>query len=151
LTPGTVRRVVVVKAREIMHTDVLTVDPTVSALDCARRMTEAHKGYAVLLREGRMVGIVTEWDFLAKLVAHGVDPATTPVSTLASSPVAFCDADTPTDEVVERMAREEIRRMVVTQSGRVVGMITSKDVIKAFKPYIDKISADISGFQPSLT
>jgi hypothetical protein len=38
----------------------------------------------------------------------------------------------------------------VTQGGTVVGMITSKDVIKAFKPYIDKISADISRFQPTL-
>lgn len=141
----------VVKAREIMHADVLTVDPTTSALDCARRMTAAHKGYAILLKDGRMDGIVTEWDFLAKLVAGGRDPAITPVSLLASTPVASCDAETPTDEVVSRMAREGIRRMVVTQAGRVVGMITSKDVIQAFKPYIDKISADISGFQPSLT
>ncbi|MGC2289407.1 MAG: CBS domain-containing protein [Thermoplasmata archaeon] len=141
----------VAKAREIMHADVLSVDPATTAFDCARRMADAHRGYAVLVKDGRMDGIVTEWDFVAKLVARGVDPATVPVAALASSPVASCDADTPTDEVVERMAREEIRRMVVTQGGRLVGMITSKDVIKAFKPYIDKLSADISGFQPSLT
>lgn len=134
-----------------MHADVLSVDPATTAFDCARRMADAHRGYAVLVKDGRMDGIVTEWDFVAKLVARGVDPATVPVAALASSPVASCDADTPTDEVVERMAREEIRRMVVTQGGRLVGMITSKDVIKAFKPYIDKLSADISGFQPSLT
>ena len=109
----------VVKAREIMHSDVMTVDPATTALACARQMVAARKGYAVLLKEGRMQGIVTEWDFLAKVVA--------------------------------RMAQEGIRRMVVTQGGRVVGMITSRDVIKAFKPYVDKISADISRLQPSLT
>jgi CBS domain-containing protein len=141
---------VVVKAREIMHTDVLTVDPEATAFECARRMVEAHQGYAILLKEGRLAGIVTEWDFLAKVVARGVDPATTPVAALSSTPVATCDADTPTDEVVARMAREGIRRMVVTHAGRVVGMITSRDVITAFKPYIDKLSADISGFQPSV-
>ncbi len=134
-----------------MHADVLTVDPALTALECARRMAEAHKGYAVLLQEGRMEGIVTEWDFLAKLIARGVDPATTRVASIASAPVASCDAGTPTHEVVERMAREGIRRMIVTQKGRVVGMITSKDVINAFKPYIDRLSADISGFHPSLT
>jgi CBS domain-containing protein len=142
---------VVVKARDIMHADVLAVEPTVTALDCARRMAESHKGYAVLIQEGRLQGIVTEWDFTAKLVARGADPATTPVVSLSSSPVATCDADTPTHEVIERMAREGIRRMVVTQAGRVVGMITSKDVINAFKPYVDRISADISGYQPSLS
>jgi signal-transduction protein with cAMP-binding, CBS, and nucleotidyltransferase domain len=134
-----------------MHADVLTLDPALTALDGARRMTDAHKGYAVLLKEGRLDGIVTEWDFLAKLVARGVDPASVTLASLASTPVASCDVETPTDEVIQRMAREGIRRMVVTQAGRVVGMITSKDVIQAFKPYVDKISADISGFQPSLT
>jgi signal-transduction protein with cAMP-binding, CBS, and nucleotidyltransferase domain len=142
---------VVVKAREIMHTPVLMVDPAITALDCARRMTDAHQGYAVLVKDGRMEGIVTEWDFLAKVLARGIDPAATPVASLASTPVTFCDADDPTDVVVERMAREGIRRMVVTQGGRVLGMITSKDVIQAFKPYIDKLSADISRFQPSLS
>lgn len=141
----------VVKAREIMHSDVMTVDPATTALACARQMVAAHKGYAVLLKEGRMQGIVTEWDFLAKVVANGVDPATIPVASLASSPVSSCDVDLPTDQVVARMAQEGIRRMVVTQGGRVVGMITSRDVIKAFKPYVDKISADISRLQPSLT
>lgn len=133
-----------------MHTDVLTVEPSTTVFECARRMAEVRKGYAVLLKDGQMRGIVTEWDFLAKVVARGVDPKATPVFTIASSPVASCDADTPTHEVVERMAREGIRRMVVTHGGKVVGMITSRDVIVAFKPYIDKISADISGFQPSL-
>ena len=147
---GAVPRLVVIKAREIMHADVLTADPASTALDCARRMAQARKGYAVLLKDGQMVGIVTEWDFLAKVVAREVDPAATMVSTIASAPVASCDVDTPTDVVVERMAREGIRRMVVTQGGRVVGMITSRDVIVAFKPYVDKISADISGYQPSL-
>jgi signal-transduction protein with cAMP-binding, CBS, and nucleotidyltransferase domain len=140
----------VVKAREIMHANLVTADPATTALACAQRMVEAHQGYAVLLKDGRMAGIVTEWDFLAKVVARSIDPATTPVSSLASSPVQFCDANAPTDEVVERMAREGIRRMVVTEGGRVVGIITAKEVIKAFKPYIDKISADISGFRPSV-
>lgn len=140
----------VVKAREIMHTDVLTVDPSVTAYECARRMADARKGYAILLRNGRLEGIVTEWDFLEKVIARHIDPASTPVSSLASAPVASCEAETPTDQVVARMAREGIRRIVVTHAGRVVGMITSRDVINAFKPYIDKISADISGFQPSV-
>jgi signal-transduction protein with cAMP-binding, CBS, and nucleotidyltransferase domain len=134
-----------------MHTPVLTVDPSINAFDCAQKMIDAHKGYAVLVKEGRLEGIVTEWDFLSKVVAGGLDPKTTRVASLASTPVASTDADTPTDEVVQRMAREGIRRIVVTQGGRVVGMITSRDVIQAFKPYIDKLSADISGFQPSLS
>ena len=134
-----------------MHADVLSLEPSTTALDCARRMAESRKGYAVLVQAGQLQGIVTEWDFLAKVVAKGIDPGATPVSAIASSPVATCDAETPTHEVIERMAREEIRRMVVTQQGRVVGMITSKEVIRAFRPYIDRISADISGYQPSLT
>ncbi len=141
---------VVARAQDIMHTDVLTVSPSTSVLDCARRMVAARKGYAVLLRDGAMVGIVTEWDFLEKVTAAGAPPADTPVERIASAPVTSCDADTPTSEVVERMARDGIRRMVVTRDGKVVGVISSRNVLDSFRRYVDQLSADISGFHPTL-
>ncbi len=133
-----------------MHRDVLLLGPSSSVFESARRMIAARKGYGVLQREGRLVGIVTEWDVLEKVVARGADPATTPVESIASAPVVSCDANTPTHEVVERMAREGFRRMIVTEGAQVVGAITSKDLIAVFRQYIDKISADISRFQNPL-
>ena len=63
----------VLVAKDIMDPDVLTVDEAADALTCARAMAARHKGYAVLTRQGGIAGIVTEWDFLAKVVAEQRD------------------------------------------------------------------------------
>jgi signal-transduction protein with cAMP-binding, CBS, and nucleotidyltransferase domain len=139
----------VVLAKEVMDTNLLTVDFDTDALSCARRMVAARKGYAVLTRGGpkTIAGIVTEWDFLEKVVATGVDAGTTRVSAIASTEVASCSPDTPTDEVASRMATLGIRRMIVRSGPEVVGVITSRHLIGIFRQYIDRLSSQIAGYQ----
>lgn len=143
----------VLRAKDIMETSLLTVDGSLDALACARRMVAARKGYAVITHDGptRIAGIVTEWDFLEKIVAPGRDPATTPVASIASTSVQSCGPDTPTDEVATTMAEHGIRRMVVRSGDNVVGIITSRNLIRTFREYIDKISAEIAGYHSQAT
>ena len=130
-----------------MDPSVLTVDVEVDALTCARTMAERHKGYAVLLREGAIAGIVTEWDFLAKIVAPGLDAARTPVRAIMTASVDSCSPDTPTDEVIATMAERGIRRMVICAGGRVLGVITSRNVLQMFREYVDRLSSEIASYQ----
>jgi CBS domain-containing protein len=139
----------VLRAKDIMEEAVLTVDEGVNALACARAMAEQHKGYAVLLRDGVIASIVTEWDFLSKIVAPGRDAATTPVRDIATAPVDSCEPDTATDVVVQAMAAKGIRRMIVVRDHRVVGVITARAVLRMFRAYVDKVSAEIAGYQPA--
>lgn len=143
----------VVLAKEIMDTNLLTLDSETDALTCARRMVEARKGYAVVTRGGpaTIAGIVTEWDFLEKIVAPGVDPARARLAQIASEDVQSCAPDTPTDEVATRMATLGIRRMVVRSGDRVVGVITSRHLMGIFRQYIDRLSSQIAGYQSSST
>jgi len=139
----------VLSAKDIMDPTVLTVDEGVDALECARRMVAARKGYAVVTRgtPGALVGIVTEWDYLERLVAAGKDPATVRVGTIASSDVHSCAPDTPTDEVASEMTSLGVRRLLVRSGDRVVGVITSRHVIGIFRQYIDQLSREIAGYQ----
>ncbi len=137
----------VLVAKDIMDPDVLTVDEGADALTCARAMAARHKGYAVLTRQGAIAGIVTEWDFLAKIVAEPRDPAQVPVRTIATAQVDSCAPNTPTDVVVAQMAEKGIRRMVVRSGDRVVGVITSRDVLANFRAYVDRVSSEIAGYQ----
>jgi len=142
----------VLRAKDIMETTVLTVDEGVDALSCARTMTQQHKGYAVLLRApGRIAGIVTEWDYLAKVLAPGLDPSKIGVREIATSDVDACTPETPTDEVVARMAEKGIRRMIVQSGDQVLGIITARTVLKMFREYVDKVSSEIAGYQAPTT
>ncbi len=141
----------VLLAKDIMDTAVLTVDEGADALACAQKMTSAHKGYAVLTRGDAIAGIVTEWDFLAKIVAPARDPARIPVREIATATVDSCTPDTPTDAVVQTMAERGIRRIVVRSGDHVLGVITSRDVLRMFRAYVDKVSSEIAGYQTSAT
>ncbi len=143
----------VLLAKDIMDTSIQTVDEQTDALECARRMVAARKGYAVVTRGGptTIAGIVTEWDFLEKIIAPGRDPARTPIHEIASTRVQTCAPDTPTDEVATTMAELGIRRIVVRSGENVVGIITSRNLIRTFRQYIDKISAEIAGYHSHTT
>ena len=138
----------VLLAKDIMDRSLLTIDEEADALSAARTMTAAKKGYAVLTRgpSSTIAGIVTEWDYLAKVVAAGVDPASVMVKQIGSSEVHSCTPDTPTDEVASRMAEFGIRRIVVRAGDQVVGVITSRQVIGIFRAYIDKLTAQVAGY-----
>ncbi len=137
----------VLVAKDIMDANVLTVDESVDALACARTMAERRKGYAVLVRGEAIAGIVTEWDFLAKIVAPARDASSVPVREIATTVVDSCAPNTPTDVVVATMAAKGIRRMVVRSGDRVLGVITARDVLSTFRAYVDRLSAEIAANQ----
>jgi len=137
----------VLLARDIMDSKVLTVESTMDALSCARSLTAQRKGYAIVLRPtGEVGGIVTEWDFLEKIVAAGKDPERMSVADIASPIVRSCAPETPAEDVIEMMATSGIRRMPVRSGDRVVGIITSRDVLAMFRHYVDKLSSQIAGY-----
>jgi len=139
----------VLQAKDIMDRNFLTVDEETDALTVARKMVAARKGYAVLTRGGAatIAGIVTEWDFLEKVVAAGVPPASVRVKEIGSTTVQSCLPDTATDEVATLMATHGIRRIVVRSGDQVVGMITARQVIGVFRQYVDKLTSQIAGYQ----
>jgi signal-transduction protein with cAMP-binding, CBS, and nucleotidyltransferase domain len=49
------------------------------------------------------------------------------------------------------MVQRGIRRMVITDRGKVVGVVGAKDVLRSFRAYVDRITADIARLQSSLT
>ncbi len=139
----------VLQAKDIMDRTILTADEETDALTVSQRMVAARKGYAILTRgpQSALAGIVTEWDFLQKIIAAGVPPASVPVKSIGSGDVQACGPETPTDEVVTMMAQRGIRRIVVRSGDRVVGVITSRHVVSIFREYVDKLTAQIAGFQ----
>ena len=134
----------VLHARDLMVTELLSVDASLPVLETARRMTQQHRGYALVLKGGQPWGIATEWDFISKVLAAGRDPASVTVGEIASSPLVTMNADTPTDELVAQRAAQGVRRILLTSGGAVGGVVTSKEVVRAFQRYVDQISADIA-------
>jgi len=143
----------VLLAKNIMDAPVLAIDDGTDAMTCARAMVAQRKGYAIVTHgtPGTVTGIVTEWDFLEKVLVTGKDPSQVLLRDLASSKLHSCSPETPTDEVVTTMAQLGIRRLVVRSGDQVVGVITTRNILATFRQYIDKLSSEIAGYQSSST
>jgi len=143
----------VLLAKDIMDAAILSMDDETDALTCVRSMVAQRKGYSIVTHGERrsVTGIVTEWDFLEKVLGPGRDPAQIRLKELASENLQSCSPDTPTDEVVNTMARLGVRRLVVRSGDQVLGVITTRNILATFRKYIDKLSSQIAGYQSSTT
>jgi CBS domain-containing protein len=99
--------------------------------DVAARMRQAEiSALAVIDARAELVGIISERD-LARAMADGVDPDTVEVSAYASESVAVATPDEDSAEVAERMIDAGIRHMPVVSDGRLVGMVSMRDLLAA--------------------
>ena len=138
----------VLVAKDIVEKEFLTLPRETSAREAARKMKETSHGFAIISSSGGdPEGIVTEWDFLAKVVAEARDPARVKLSDIMTGELVSVDANQGLDQVAEIMTQKGIRRVLVIKDRRVLGIITAKTMLSRLKEYIDKVSSQIARLQ----
>src|SRR5712692_4371570 len=101
----------VLVARDIVEKEFLSLSPETTELEGARQMKAKRHGYAIIASStGSPEGMVTEWDYLSKIVAEGKDPARVKLGDIMTTDLVSVDANVGLDQVAELMARKGIRR-----------------------------------------
>jgi CBS domain-containing protein len=108
---------------------VATVDRACSVLDAARRMNDHRIGALIVTDDDVVIGIFTERDILTRVVAAGLDPETTAVERVMTSPVCICGPDTLLEDCRDVITVRRIRHLPVVAEGRLVGIVTSGDIL----------------------
>ena len=138
----------VLLAKDIVEKGFLSLQRGLTALEAAKRMKSSNHGFAVIVDEGgNPQGIVTEWDYLSKLVAEGKDPSGVKLEEIMSVNLVTVDADDGIDVVSQIMSQRGIRRVLVIQKGKVLGVITARTVLSRLKEYVDRVSSQIARLQ----
>ena len=138
----------VLVAKDIVETGFLSMEQDATALEAAKQMQSNRHGFVVVVTaDGKPVGIVTEWDYLSKLVAEGKDPAQVKLEEIMSRNLVTVKADDGIDYVAQLMAERGIRRVLVLQDGKILGTITARTMLARMKDYIDRISTQIARLQ----
>jgi len=129
--------------KHYMRKEVPTVDANVTVIEGAKTMLKAGRGFLIILREGQPAGIVTEHDYVEKVVAQNKDSAKTTVFQIMSTPLITIDPDEDLIKASELMHEHNIRRLPVLKDGIVYGSITTKDVSRALGQYVDRSVRDL--------
>ncbi len=115
--------------KQIMNTSVVSIDSSVSATDAAKMMEDTGVGAVVVLEKNIPVGIVTDRDFAIKITAHSY-PIDTPVRRIMSSPLISIDPNSDLWVASDLMSTRNVRKLPVIDDDKVVGMLTSSDLVK---------------------
>lgn len=100
-----------------------------ACLDVTRLMNDHRIGAVIVVQDERVVEVFTERDVLTRVVAAGRDASATRVRDVMSSPGAYCTLATTLDECRAIFTDRRIRHLPVMESTRLVGVITSGDLL----------------------
>jgi CBS domain-containing protein len=114
--------------RDAMTEDPRSIGASASVVEAARLMREQHIGSLPVTDDEQLLGMITDRDITTRVVAEAADPKTTPVADVCSRDVISVEADKDREEALELMARHQVRRLPVVESGRLVGIVAQADI-----------------------
>jgi CBS domain-containing protein len=127
--------------KEVMNRNVKTVRPEDTVKDAAKIMNEHRIGSLVVVSgTGEVVGILTERDILADVVATGKSADEVKVSDIMTPNIVTITPDKTLEEAADIMTENKIKKLPVVYEGRLIGIITATDLIAYEKDLIKKIS-----------
>jgi len=110
---------------------VWTISPEEPVLSAVQLMADKHIGALPVVREGELIGIVSERDYARKVILLGRSSSDTPVWQIMSSPVRTVTPDDAVHRCMEIMTEQRIRHLPVLEKNRLVGMVSIGDLVKA--------------------
>jgi signal-transduction protein with cAMP-binding, CBS, and nucleotidyltransferase domain len=115
-----------------MTTPVLSIDSQANIHELTQVMDEKNVGSLLVTKGSEYIGIVTERDLSRKVLRQKMDPETTIVNDIMSAPIMTLEGSRPVTEANQFMADKKIRHLAVTDEGKIVGMLSVKDLVSFF-------------------
>ncbi len=128
---------------------VWSIGPEDPVIEAIQLMADKHVGALPVLRGTELVGIVSERDYARKVILLGRSSADTPVWQIMSAPVTTVTPEEEVHRCMEIMTEQRIRHLPVIERGKMMGMISIGDLVKAVideqQQTIDQLERYIAG------
>ncbi len=120
----------VLKAKDQKNQNVHTIQWDHTVFEALVRMSEKNVGALPVVKEGVVVGIISERDYARKLILKGLSSVTTRVDEVMSSPVITVDTHKSVDECMNIMTDSHLRHLPVVEDGKLLGLLSIGDLVK---------------------
>jgi signal-transduction protein with cAMP-binding, CBS, and nucleotidyltransferase domain len=114
--------------KDVMTKALISVDPQTSLYQISKMMEQGGMGSILVKKDGVPSGIITDRDFAIKIAAYSVS-MDSPVEKIATFPLQTINFNDSLLDAAKIMADKKIRKLAVVEDGKVVGIITSTDLV----------------------
>lgn len=131
---------------------IYSVNPHETVYDAIKKMAKLGIGSLLVIEDEKIAGIITERDYAGKVILKGRSSATTPVKDIMSRQVFCVNRYDNVHTCMQIMTNRKIRHLPVLDEGKLEGLISIGDVVKAVideqKVEIDSLKGYITGSYP---
>ena len=118
------------KIKDVMITEVITVDVNTNLRKAVKRMNSHEIGCLIVLEKGSYVGILTERDVLKRIVAESRNPEETIVGDVMSKPLVVVNPESTLEEAINLMIEKKIKKLPVIEKRKLVGLVTMTEIAR---------------------
>ena len=121
------------QVRDIMEKNVITIDYTKNALDASRMLKEKEISFLVILKDGKPEAIVSERDIVRKIAAKDLKSSQIQLEEIMSKNFKWVEPETEIEHAVQKMLNNNIRRLIVLEDEKLVGVITQTNLAEVLR------------------
>ncbi|MGA3489474.1 CBS domain-containing protein [Micromonosporaceae bacterium DT55] len=132
---------------EFMTTRLVTMSCDDTLTEAAQKMRDSNIGDVIVTRDDNVVGVVTDRDITVRAVADMLDPQSATLSQIVSSDLVTVSRQDDALTAADTMRAYGVRRLPVTDDGRLVGVVSIGDLAVEREP--ESVLADISADDPN--
>ena len=129
--------------------DVFSVTPQDSVLHAIEVMATRHVGALLVMNQGSLLGIISERDYARKVILKNRSSHDTPVGDIMTSPAVSVTPEDTVHHCMETMTEGRFRHLPVVKNGRVLGILSIGDLVKAViqeqSEHIEQLERYIAG------
>ena len=129
------------KVYDCMTTKPISISPEISLEECAKVMDVNHVGALVVKENHVSKGLITEQDIVRKVISKGINPLTKKVKDFMESELITISPNDDIYDALIKMRDLNIRHLPVVDNGKMVGLLTLKDILK-IEPQLFELLVD---------
>ena len=127
------------KVKHIMTKDIISVDHDVSVSQAGSTMIKNNIGAVVVTKNKKPIGIITEVDIIKRCCIGKICSEDLKAEEIMASPLITIEGKSAIGKAAKLMSDKDIRRLLVTENGKIVGIVTEKDVLRATLSYFENV------------
>lgn len=127
------------QVKDIMSKEVQKATAEMTVSDAAARMTEKDVDYLLVVKDGKLAGIMTEDDVIKKVVGKGRHPQETTIGDIMVNKVVHIGPEKTLEDAAEMMTENKIKKLPVVDNHKLLGIVTASEMVAAEPKMIEQL------------